>query len=64
MSRALWVAVALSLLVPTAVGRTADQPEILTLPSAPEPRSNGAKVFGVRLGIRCWGGTFKRIRVG
>lgn len=50
MSRALWVAVALSLLVPTAVGRAADQPEILTPPPAAEPRSDGAKVFDVRLG--------------
>ncbi len=34
----------------TAVVRAGDQPEILTPPPAPQPRINGAKVFGVRPG--------------
>ena len=33
-----------------AVAQAADEPEILTPPPAPEPRINGAKVFGVRPG--------------
>ena len=38
------------LLLPTTTLEAADQPEILTPPTAPTPRINGAKVFGVRPG--------------
>jgi alpha-galactosidase len=41
---------AISFPVSMAAGRAADQPEILTPPPAPEPRINGARVFGVRPG--------------
>ncbi len=34
----------------SAAAKTAEEPEILTPPPAPEPRINGAKVFGVRPG--------------
>lgn len=46
----LVLAAAMNFLAPVAVARAADQPEILTPPPAPEPRINGAKVFGVRPG--------------
>ncbi len=42
------LAVAMSFLVQTDVGQATNQPEILTPLPAPEPRINGAKVFGVR----------------
>ena len=40
----------ISLPVPMAAVRAADDPAILTPPPAPEPRINGARVFGVRPG--------------
>ena len=38
----------LAVTLPTA--QAANEPEILTPPPAPQPRINGAKVFGVRPG--------------
>ena len=41
---------ALGFHAPIVVAQTPSEPEILTPPPAPEPRINGAKVFGVRPG--------------
>ena len=46
----LLLVAAICLATPNAIVRAAEEAEILTPPPAPQPRINGAKVFGVRPG--------------